>query len=206
MSSIAKLLGISMPISNQPAELPCLHQFLTPIYSKMNGIFAFESSLLVLPTINVGMVPSLDEWNASCGWRSHYDVPDDILFFGMDAFAGQFGIGSWGVVRLEPEAGGISRFANDLEGWAGKILDNYDFETGFSIAHDWQVQHEPLKKGMRLLPKKPFTLGGDFSAENLTPWPIRGAMLQLVNLHRQIGSVPDGKAIKISGWLVHSED
>jgi len=206
MSSIATLLGISEAIAIEAAALPTSSKALWPIYSNKNGLLSFESSLMLLPTVSSQQVPSLQEWNAPSGWRRHYDLPDDVVFFAMDVFACQFGLNHIGIVRFEPESGDLSSHSVNLEEWATKLLNDYDYELGFPVAHDWQMRYGPLPLGARLLPKQPFTLGGEYSADNVIRWPVRDATQQFANLHRQIANVPDGQPVTITGWLVPKAD
>ncbi|MCG6155967.1 hypothetical protein [Rubinisphaera margarita] len=203
MSFINKILEIAEPIWPDDAELPRSFQSLAPIYDSHNGAFVFESSLLILPTVGTFELPGLVEWNAPDGWRQSYPVPDDLAFFAMDVFGVQFGVCDRGVFRLEPESGELTAHAGDLEEWASKILDDYEVETGFPIAHEWQELHGSLPVGVRLLPQQPFILGGEYAVENLVPWPMSGMMEQFINLYKQIAELPDGQTVQITGWLEH---
>lgn len=176
---------------------------LTDLLAEKNGFIAFESALLVFPTIKTGQIPSLREWNAPEGWRRIYGdaVPPSIIFFAEDIFANQFGIDCNSVVRFDPETGTITEHSESVEDWASKILENYDFETGHSIGREWQLKNGPLQLGQRLLGKKPFVLGGSYDLENLVAVDGISAMNKLGGLFQQIKDIPDGKKIAVSGWL-----
>lgn len=205
MTSLSKLIDISSAIaqdSTDTVQIPDMgFEVLLPMLRRKNGLIAFESSLLVLPATRVGAVPGLLEWNSRDGWRHNYDISEDISFFAMDAFAGQFGICVDGVVRFDPETGVITKHSTDLEGWARMVLGDYDYETGYLAAHDWQLRNAPLGTGYRLLPKVPFILGGEYSCDNLTAWPVEDAMSQYSALHDQVTSIPDGEGLTVRGWL-----
>ena len=205
MTSLSKLIDISSAIAHDPTDpvqIDDLHnEILLPMYLRKNGMIAFEGSLLILPSVSACGVPSLLGWNSSGGWRHNYDISDDITFFSMDAFAGQFGVSSDGIVRFDPETGGITRHSSDLDEWASMVLGDYNYETGYLAAHDWQLRNAPLDPGYRLLPKVPFILGGEYSCENLTSWPMEDAMSQYSALHDQVKSVPDGERLTVRGWL-----
>lgn len=202
MSSINRLIGISDGISADDVDLPVQHEGLKPLYASQNGARAFESCLLILPTTRTTALPTLQDWNAQRGWRKHYNIPNEIVFFAMDVFAGQFGIDRDGRIhKFDPETGELSSHSSDLEGWATKILSDFDFELGFSAAHQWQRQNRPLDIGSRLLPRQPFVLGGEYSASNLVSWPIHDALEQYANIFRQIREIADGQVVEVNGWL-----
>ena len=167
-----------------------------------NGFFAFESALLLLPSASAGGVPGLREWNDLSGWLRAYDrIDEPPLFFAQDAFAGQFGLIGGSVIRLDPETGATTSYGTALDAWADAILKNFDYETGWSAARDWQLKHGPLRAGDRLLPKQPFILGGAYSSENLTAVNARVAMPMLASLYRQIRDAPDGTTVTVKDWV-----
>src|SRR5262249_41658860 len=141
-----------------------LHRLLT----KKNGFYAFESSLVVLPSSSESKIPGVAEWNNPSGWRRNYEGLDRAtLFFAEDAFANQYGLSHTGVLKLDPETGKVTQQAGSLRAWGRRILDDYDFETGWSVARHWQQRNGALEAGFRLLPKTPFVLGGDYVVDNL---------------------------------------
>jgi hypothetical protein len=208
---IERLISVaSAPLSLEPVCLPRLDASwadgrlaeLAALLGRRNGFYCFESALLVLPAQRAVDHPGLLEWNAADGWRSLYsEVPASVIFFAQDLFAGQFGVSPDYVSRLDPESGALSRYAETLEEWAGKILDDFDAETGWPVARDWQKQYGPLQRGHRLLPRLPFILGGDYVAENLVSLPATEAMMKLGQLYQQVRGVPDGTPLTVRGWL-----
>jgi hypothetical protein len=208
---IEKLVEIaSAPLSLQVPDLSSIPGVVTEgsfselasLLGRRNGFYAFESALLVLPTEGSEDHPSLAEWNERGGWRARYpEVADDIVFFAQDLFACQFGISPRGIFRLDPESGALTRYSDSLEAWARKLLTNYDSETGWPVARDWQQRHGPLRRGFRLLPKMPFILGGDFVVDNMVEVPAREAMRKLGHLYEQVRGVPDGTPLTVHGWL-----
>jgi hypothetical protein len=183
-------------------ELREMAEQLRQMLSTKNGCYAFENALLVLPTERVGDVPGLFEWNDPNGWQRNYaTIPERCLFFAQDVFAEQFGIAKCGIIRLNTETGEVSTHSTDIEGWARKILENYDYETGWTAGKEWQNRNGPLPVGWRLLGRKPFALGGEFVADNLVAINASDAMTKLVSLYRQIKDVPDGGQVTIHNWI-----
>lgn len=139
------------------------------LLSVLNGFFAFESALHVLPASPAPSgVMTVQLWNDADLWRSGYgSMADGLFFFAEDVFGVQFALASNGVVTFDPETGDVAEVASTLEGWADQLLQGYEMLTGFSSAHAWQQRYGQLAVSTRLLPKRPFVLGGDFTIDNL---------------------------------------
>jgi hypothetical protein len=175
---------------------------LLELLDRKNGFAAFEQALLVLPSRATDALPGLGDWNDVRGWKRYYGSHvQSAFFFAQDLFCSQFGVDEHGVVRLEPESGELAIHSRNLEEWAAKVLGNYDLETGWSLAHEWQLRHGPLPIATRLLGRQPFVMGGDYVLENLAPVDVQVAAQKLGHLHEQIRDVPDGKKITVRGWL-----
>jgi hypothetical protein len=213
MNAMEKLLEItSTPIclskpdltyfNDKAVELDYGVKCLTNLLSVKNGFFAFENALLIFPSKPYQTIPGLIEWNLESKWRRYYDhLQSNIIFFAEDLFSCQFGLTPKNIIRLEPETGEITVHSTSLEEWAQKIISDYDYETGWSVGKEWQEKNGPLPVGSRLLGKVPFVLGGDFVSENLVAVEAFEAMEKLGSLFKQIKNVPDGKKIKIRGWI-----
>jgi len=207
--SVHRLLAIaSAPLSEALPEIPpwngaaLLRSELERLLLKKNGFYAFESALHVLPGSIVAGQPHLAEWNSPNGWRGLYSPAiESLFFFAQDAFASQFALSRSGVVRFNPESGEVEAVAPSVEDWARKVLEDFPFETGWTVAKEWQEEHGPLPAGHRLLPKRPFSLGGDYVANNLVAVPADRAMQMLGRLYSQIRSIPDGSPTTVRGWL-----
>lgn len=175
---------------------------LFQMLSKKNGFLAFENALLILPSNSVENIIGIFGWNKYNYWKKNYTIfREKILFFALDIFACQFGITSSNIIKFNPETGEIYAHSNTLEDWAGTILSDYNYETGWLSGKQWQEKNGPLKFGYRLLGKKPFVLGGEYLPDNLKEVELSVAMEKLGNLYNQIKNVPDGEKITIKGWI-----
>lgn len=203
---LRKLVGIGgSPLGPSPADLSPVSSWggvgeeLTQLLTEANGFYAFESALLVRPLTSASGVLGVLEWNLPDCWRSAYDgLADGILCFAEDAFGGQFCIGRDGVVSFDPETGEQEFLATTLEGWARKLLGDYEMLTGHPIAHAWQEMHGPLLTGQRLAPKLPFVFGGEFEVANLWVGDSATQMLARANVAVRIRDLPDGTPIKLT--------
>lgn len=176
---------------------------LTLMLQAKNGFVAFEGALLVLPATDGGEVPGLGSWNREGGWRRLYSdcIPADSVLSAEDLFGGQFGAVASEIIRFDPESGTVQHYAASLDAWAKTLLANYAEDTGWPLAHEWQLLHGPLALSQRLLPRQPFVLGGDYVVENLVAVDNIQAMQHWGALFQAIRHVPEGERITVSGWL-----
>jgi hypothetical protein len=200
--AIDKLLSLAGPPLGPPVEpvtktgSGLLHELVSSVLSHADGFYAFESALHVFPLTGTSGILGIDSWNAADLWRNHYGgMADGFLFFAEDVFGGQFGIKEEVVYSLDPETGETSPLARSVDEWARKILDDYEFMTGYPLAHQWQVANGVLSVGERLLPKKPFVLGGEYSVANLVAMGAVKSMRFRGDLAVQIRDLPDGASI-----------
>jgi hypothetical protein len=193
------LLSVSGPqVGVSPASINGLPADLGHMLTRRNGFVVFESALHVLAGRPAGEgVMTIQQWNEQKLWRVSYDgLADGLLFFAEDVFGGQFALGSTGVVMaFDPETGAVEQVASDLEDWADRMLSEYAILTGFPVAHAWQELHGPIPAGQRLIPKRPFVLGGEFSPENLYLLDAAEGMRLRGSLAVQIRDLPDGATV-----------
>jgi hypothetical protein len=182
-----------------------LGEQLIELLKNKNGFYAFESALHVLPAGCKDFYTNIEEWNNDGSWRKEYgDRIQEHLFFAEDVFGVQFALSNLGVKKFDPETGDFEDFAPDLEGWAAKILADYNYETGYQLAHDWQSQNGLLPAGKRLLPKIPFVLGGAYEVENLYAAAALEGMMFRADIWRQIRDLPDGSQVNLK--VINSSD
>jgi hypothetical protein len=126
------------------------------------------------------------------------DYAEDLsesLFFAEDVFGGQYCIRQGKVFTFDPETGVFEALSSTLGEWADEILSDYQFRTGYSLAHAWQSNNLKLRPGMRLLPKVPFVIGGKFEVENLYSIADAKGMAFRASIANQIRNLPDGAKI-----------
>jgi hypothetical protein len=168
------------------------------LLKERNGFYAFESALHVFPSNCDGSIISVEKWNETNLWKASFKCDlDDIIFFAEDIFGGQFGIKGSQIVKFEPEQGETSFFAENINGWALKLISDYDYETGYPLAAEWQKLNGPILEGKRLLPKTPFILGGQYEVSNLYSADAIEGMRFRADLFNQIKDLPDGEDIKL---------
>lgn len=209
-TTVEKLLSIcsndiSSSVSNM--DFSMFSQFglideLKNILVHKNGFYGFESALHVLPFETTGNNIGLLDWNKKDLWIEAYqDLVLDGVFFAEDIFGGQFCLSYDGIYTFDPETGNSEKLSSNISGWCEIILNDYDFLTGHTLAHSWQKKHGKIPNGYRLIPKIPFTFGGDFDPDNLYLEKSYVAMRNRANIAIQIRNLQDGDSItlKFSG-------
>jgi hypothetical protein len=206
MTDLEKLLSIaSEPLGPEVTDPPsvtngyALGPELFSILRNKNGFYAFESALHIFP-LGGNHKPELVSWNAPSPWRSDYgDLAEGLLFFGEDILQDQFCLSAErpGILRFQAETGHVTPMAGNFDEWAAVILSNYPMETGWTFAHAWQQKNGPLPMGERLMPKRPFFLGGDYAFENLWLGDSLEGIRFKADLVRQTRELPDGAKVRL---------
>lgn len=206
-SSLTKLLDISSPaLSEAEVQSPLFAEFgkrgaeIQAMLAQRNGLYAMRSALHVFPCCSVPPLHAggdIDTWNDVNTWKSHYAfLETSLLCFAEDIFGGQFCTDGQSIFSFDPETGETDSMADDLEGWAYAILDNYEYHTGFSLADAWQKKNPRLPIGKRLIPQTPFALNGEFDIKNLSTVDAVEGMIFRAKLANQIHELPDGETIE----------
>lgn len=164
---------------------------------RKNGFYAFESALHVFPACQEEGIIDLDSWNSPHLWIEEYgNMALETLFFAEGIFGDQFGVKGREIVRFEAETGLSEPIATSLEDWASLIVEDYNYQTGYPLAHKWQEKHGSLPCGQRLVAITPFVLGGDFDITNLFALDGVKAMRYHADLALRIRGVPNGTKIE----------
>jgi len=203
--SIQELTSLGgVPICQEPARFRTnilqffgdLGRELADLLIETNGFYAFESALHVLPACQEMGVMDLEKWNERDLWIKHYDdMALGTLFFAEGICGDQFGIRGREIVRFEAETGLTEPIASSLGQWASLILKDYNYQTGYPLAHKWRQIHGPIRRGERLVAIRPFVLGGDFEVSNLFALDAVKAMRYHGDFALRIRDVPNGAKI-----------
>ncbi|MBC3842137.1 SMI1/KNR4 family protein [Streptacidiphilus sp. 4-A2] len=177
---------------------------LYALLSRRNGFYAFESALHVFPSGGPSLPGrSLEEWNEPRLWIDSYgELISPALFFAEDVFGGQFSIAGDTVLRFDPETAKSTEFASGIEAWGAQVLAQYNFATGYSIAHAWQVENGAIPVGHRLIPGIPFCVGGDFAVGNMVLVESAAAMRYWGNFAKEIAQLPDGAQLRFNPAVI----
>jgi len=171
---------------------------LRELLERKNGFYVFESALHIFPSCTRPGLIDLATWNSSELWRQYYgDLAKGCLFFAEDVFGFQFAIKGNLVWAFDAETGHLTEVGESLEAWAGTILNDYQFQTGYPFAHQWQTSNRPLLPTERLFPKYPFVLGGKYEISNLVASDAVYGMQFRGHVAQQIRDLPEGTKVEL---------
>jgi hypothetical protein len=169
---------------------------LAGLLAQRNGFYAFESALLVRPRTFSGCPLGLAQWNDGSLWRHAFEADfSDVLFFAEDIFGTQFCIHRDEISSFDPETGEFYPITKTLRGWAGWIVDDYRVRKGWPLAREWQLHYGAIEPGQRLLPKRPFVLGGELTLGNLYKLNEVEGMLFRASIAIQLRDCPNGSTV-----------
>lgn len=203
MNNLDKLISIG---SSQLIQglLPCYSGVgaewvdkVIDLHRAKNGFYAFESALHVFPFGKADGIMDIEQWNSEDLWRNEYQgLADGYLFFAEDAFGYQFCAGESGILMFNPEDASFRHLADNIEGWAKEILEDYEELTCYPFAHKWQKENGPLPVGRRLTFKIPLVLGGETEMSNVGDIDAVEVMRFRGDLWNKIKDVPPGTSIE----------
>ncbi|MFF4342483.1 SMI1/KNR4 family protein [Kitasatospora sp. NPDC001540] len=172
---------------------------LAALLARMNGFFVFNGGVQVYRVGADGLGPELLEWNGADAWKSSYQgLADEVFCFGQDLFGVQFGIvDAARVVRFDPETARTTDLGDSLEDWAAWLLADPDVNGAHSFAHAYMQANGPLPVDQRLLPRRFFVLGGEWTHDNLVPEDAAAAMRVRGPFAHATRDLPDGTRLKI---------
>ena len=202
--SLTRLAAIAGPPLAQapPASIDRAgrrHEELTELLAVRNGFFAFEGALHVFPSGTPAVGPDLASWNSHDGWRSCYgEMAKGLFFFAEDIFGVQFAIKAATIVTFDPETGEVVPTAATLDDWAQRVLTHHRELTRYPLAHSWQEKRGELPPGQRLLPKRPFVLGGEFNVDNLYAHDAYDGMRMRGEVAVQLAGLTDGTPVEFN--------
>jgi hypothetical protein len=187
----------SKPVGDAVSHLGDIRASIGEVLARKNGFFCFESALRFFPSTTVEPSWGISEWNLPGLWKGDYrGVADNIYCFAEEIFGRQFVVRDEKIAVFESETGDLEIIASSLEEWASKVLLDYNQMTGHPLAHEWQSIHGPLHPRHRLMAKRPFVLGGEYSIENLVSLDSIRVMKSLGNLAFQLHDLPDGAKVE----------
>jgi hypothetical protein len=205
--NLKALLGVAAAISREPCRAlspritqraGIFHEALAEVLSEKNGFYAFESALHVFFDSKTEVPGSLRWWNRPEGWQDSYaGIWTPSLCFAEDIFGNQFLIADEAVQLFDPETACAQPFADSLDEWAEKILDDVNVTAGYPLAHEWQVLNGVLPIGCRLVPRVPFVLGGEFGVHNMFLIESEKGMRYRADIARQIRTLKPGDSVRL---------
>jgi len=211
MSALADLIkSAGGPVSRTPQRLRDVpvtldrerRVELETILHLRDGFRALDGALFVRPSVTVGSIEGIEDWNRFSGWRKPYAKSSELLFFADDVFGWGFALFRDAVVRFNPERGTYEHYAFKLEAWAARVLKERN-SLGVPELKAWREAGKPeLRTFDRLQPSVP-RLAGD-PAEFLQRTD-RDLMSRYARLHRELIAA-DGIASSLDLYWWASDD
>jgi hypothetical protein len=187
----------SKPVGDAVSRVGDIGASIAEVLARKNGFFCFESALRFFPSSTAESSLGISEWNSVDLWKGDYrSVADNIYCFAEEIFGRQFVVHDRKIAVFESETGSLEVVASSLEEWASKVLLDYNQMTGHPLAHEWQSIHGPLHPRHRLMAKRPFVLGGEYSIQNFVALDSVRIMKSLGNLAFQLHDLPDGAKVE----------
>lgn len=160
--------------------------------------FLYGGGLVVRPMSSRSGLLGVMEWNDPNLWKEAFaaNIREHICF-AEDTFGTQFCISDrdGAVYSFNPETGDFDFIATSLKEWAEKLVSDSDFLVGHSFLASWVKTNGPLSPGCRLLPRKPFVLGGEYTTSNFgVCQDVRGMRARAV-IANQISDLQDGSKV-----------
>ena len=211
MSALADLIkSAGGPVSRTPQRLRDVpvtldrerRVELETVLHLRDGFRALEGALFVRPSVTVGSVMGIEEWNRFSGWRKPYAKSSELLFFAEDVFGWGFALLRDTIVRFNPERGTYEHYAFKLEAWAARVLKERD-TLGVPEVREWNEAGKPeLRTFDRLQPSVPRLAGTPTAFLQRTD---RDLMSRYARLYRELVAA-DGIASSLELYWWASED
>ncbi|WP_341839631.1 SMI1/KNR4 family protein [Chitinophaga caseinilytica] len=164
-----------------------------------NGGFYFNRSLQLYGFSGQEAFKNANEINIQI--QTHFGKLAEKLFaFGQDIFGYQFAFieGSSDIVYFNSETGEKEIMANSFSEWLQVLEDKLDYYTGEPFMIDWIKEKGKLDIDARLIPIKPFVIGGDYEVDNLHVLHFPKYLEYYADMARQISVLPDGAAVRLT--------
>lgn len=196
MKAMEKFKNISCSISQASVEQHAVNEFPHDMFIFMkerNGLFAMGAGIHFYDWKQTDF--SIKKVNEKIKGLP-FQMGDKICM-GQDLFANQYCFDPLGKFwKMEIETGAFTLMSQDFEGFLDAILSDWEFESAFTIAEEWQQKNGPLELGFRLKPIIPFFMGGEFSTKNLTAGSTFEILDYTSDIYVQTKDIEDGTKVK----------
>ncbi|MDX2173675.1 MAG: hypothetical protein SFY56_11190 [Bacteroidota bacterium] len=132
-------------------------------------------------------------------FKSNYNfaINENVKCFASDLFGNQFCWNGYEIIFFNNETCEMEPLAKNFREWVNVILEDINYFTGNSILNLWEEIMLPLEFSEKLVPIKPFVLGGEYHPNNLRPLNFIESIKYNSEIAKQIFDLPDGTEIKI---------
>lgn len=186
MKYFNKLISISSESINsiKSVDLPVE---LKKLYREKNGFVAFESTFRIYDIDTLVNINSLIQSELSI----------EGIFFGDNALGEGFCIKDDDFYRYDFELDELEFIGTGIEEFSYALLSKYNYYTGYKLAKDWMKYNNALDIHNILMPIIPFSLGGEYSNENLVAYPRCEGIKIKIKFCKTISGYSDGMQVKL---------
>lgn len=160
---------------------------LKKLYRGKNGFVAFESTFRIYDIDTLVNINSLIQSELSIGG----------IFFGDNALGEGFCIKDDDFYRYDFELDELEFIGMGIEEFSYALLSKYNYYTGYKLAKDWMKYNNALDIHNILMPIIPFSLGGEYSNENLVAYPRCEGIKIKIKFCKTISGYSDGMQVKL---------
>jgi hypothetical protein len=125
---------------------------------------------------------------------------NNLWAFAQDAFGNQFAfdLSSKQIVFFNCETGEKEVLASNFEQWLGILFNDFEYLTGMPYIEAWQEKKHLLLPNQRLVPIKPFVIGGEYVVTNFSVLDFPEYFFYNAHIAKQIVNAKDGTKIKLN--------
>lgn len=155
------------------------------LYKTKNGFIAFENTLRIY---NINTIFIVNDFILP-------ELKENILFFGDNSLGDGFCLKNNFFYKYDFEIGEFEFMGENLNEFSYNLLTNYNYYTGYSLAKKWMNDNNILNFDKILMPKIPFTLGGEYSISNLILYPRNQGIKKKMHFCKKINKLDDGNKV-----------
>lgn len=206
MSTLAELIGQAGPpigrtpqrLRDAPVTLKRERRVeLEALLHIRDGFVAGEGALIMRPSMTVGAIRGIDDWNQLTLWRTPYRNAGELLFFAGNRFGREFALYRDEVVAFDPLTGNWEHLAFGLDRFAERAMEEPELLER-SRYQAWVEEHGPLGTEQRLQPKVP--PGFEPSDDTLRVVGDLDLMLMMARMFRETREHPGVLPAEHEAW------
>jgi len=161
------------------------------ILNEANGAYLFSNSVQIYSYSSDPLYHSIAYVNKVL--KDEYgNMMNGIYSFGQDIFANQFVFSKNGIELLNIETGDRELLASNFISFQEVLANEVDYLSGRKYT---TIVEQEVLLDHRICPKKPFIIGGNYSADNLYSLIFPEYLKVNANIARQVHNLPDGADI-----------
>jgi hypothetical protein len=184
----------SFLIEAYPTNLPD-NDYIAFLESNLTGFFF--SDALHLYGLSEDIYHSIFYINSFLTKTYEFLLKEDLFFFGCDLFGNQFAYVNNEICMFNIETGERELIASNFNKFLDILIADRNYYTGESILIQWNDLMIPVDFKQRLVPIKPFVIGGEYSPNNMRAVDFFETLSYNASIARQIYDLPDGTDLEI---------